>query len=316
MKFKDYYAILGVPREASEADIKKAYRRLARKYHPDVSKEPDAESQFKAVREAYETLHDPQKRRAYDELGMRSPGEEFEPAPDWRAQFEGADLGDLFGLDLGELFERMGASRGFQRGTRRRGPRGAEPGGSDLEAAVTISLEEAHRGTERLLEAAPPGRVPPGPGAAGGALRVKIPAGVTQGERLRIPGRGGEAAAGGPRGDLYLRIGIAPHPLFRPEGHDLHLVLPVSAPEAVLGAQVEVPTLEGTVRLTIRPGAQAGQRLRLRGQGLARRDGSRGDLYCELRIVTPSEPGARERALYEELARASHFDPRAHLALH
>jgi len=315
MKYKDYYAILGVPRGANEDEIKKAYRRLARKYHPDVSKEENAEEHFKEVSEAYETLHDAEKRRVYDQLGTRRAGEEFEPTPDWSAQFEGADLGDMFGLDLGELFERLGGRRGA-RGGRRTTRQGGIPG-EDIEAGVTITLEQAHRGAELSLQISSEdprfGSI-----AAGekGPLRVKIPSGVTQGDRLRIPGRGGPGLGGGPKGNLYLDISLAPHQLYSVDGHDLTLKLPITPSEAVLGAKIEVPTLDKSVRVTVKPGAQAGQKLRLAGQGLAQRDGSRGDLYCELSIVTPASPSERERELYRELAEASSFNPRARFATH
>jgi curved DNA-binding protein len=310
MKFKDYYATLGVERSASADDIKKAYRRLARKYHPDVSKEPDAEERFKEVNEAYETLHNPEKRKAYDQLGIRRPGEEFEPAPDWSAQFEGADLGDIFGLDLGELFERLGGRGGSRRGGRRQG--GAP--GADVETSVTITLEQAHRGAELSLQLTTAGPQANARLEEGGKIRVKIPPGVTQGDRLRIPGRGVAGLGSGARGNLYLDISLAPHALFKVSGHDLTLLLPIAPSEAVLGAKIDVPTLEKPVRLTIKPGTQAGQKLRLAGQGLAKRDGSRGHLYCELTIVTPSSPSERERSLYRELAAASSYNPRAGFA--
>jgi len=309
MKYKDYYAILGVDRSASEDDIKKAYRRLARKYHPDVSKETDAEAHFKEVNEAYDTLHDAEKRRAYDQLGMRRPGEEFEPAPDWSAQFEGADLGDMFGLDLGELFERLGGRSGARRGRRQ-----APMSGRDIEASVTITLEQAHRGAELPLQL-----TAVEPHAAleeGSKLRVKIPSGVTQGDRLRIPGRGVAGHAGGARGNLYLNISLAPHALYEVSGHDLTMTLPLTPSEAVLGAKIDVPTLDKPVRLTIKPGAQAGQKLRLAGQGLAKRDGTRGDLFCALTVVTPASPTEREQDLYRELAAAASYNPRAGFATH
>jgi len=314
MKYKDYYAILGVERSASEDDIKKAYRRLARKYHPDVSKEANAEERFKEVSEAYETLRDPQKRKVYDQLGVRRPGEEFEPAPDWSAQFQGADLGDMFGLDLGELFERLGGRPGP--GARRSRRRGTGIAGEDIEAAVTLPLEQAHRGAELSLQLTASTSPLVDTAEDSSSLRVKIPAGVTQGDRLRIPGRGGMGMGGGPRGDLYLNISLAPHSLYSVNGHDLTLSLPITPSEAVLGARVDVPTLEKSVRVTVKPGARAGQKLRLAGQGLARRDGSRGDLYCELVIVTPPEPSERERSLYRELAEASTFNPRARFVTH
>ncbi|HEX7043798.1 MAG TPA: DnaJ C-terminal domain-containing protein [Burkholderiales bacterium] len=306
MKYKDYYQILGVPRGASEEDIKKAYRRLARKYHPDVSKERDAEERFKEISEAYEVLKDKEKRAAYDRLGQYRPGEEFRPPPDWAEQFvrgfgggfaEGIDLSDLFG----DLFG----------GARRARTRGFAMPGEDYEAVVHLTLEEAARGTEVALDLNVPEYDAEGmPRRAPRQIKVRIPKGVSHGQKLRVPGKGGPGVNGGPPGALYLDIRLRPHPLFRPSGHDLYLEVPVAPWEAVLGATLEVPTLEGKVRLKIPAGARAGQKLRLAGKGLPKPRGGHGDLYAVLQIVTPPTPTPRERELYEELARISSFDPR------
>jgi len=308
MKYKDYYAVLGVERGASQDDIKKAYRRLARKYHPDVSKEPDAEEQFKQVGEAYETLKDPEKRAAYDQLGRHQAGQEFRPPPDWESRFSPGGFEDL---DLGDLFAHFGArpGRGF---SGRAGERFAMAG-QDYEVSATLALEDAARGTELAIQIAVPESGPDGVRRrTPKAVRVRIPKGVIEGERLRIPGKGGPGLNGGPAGDLYLDIRLEPHSLFRASGHDLYLELPLAPWEAVLGAQIDVPTLDGRISLAVKPGARAGQKLRVPGRGLPRPKGGAGDLYCVLAIVTPSDPSEREKALYRELASASRFDPRAH----
>jgi curved DNA-binding protein len=319
MKYKDYYALLGVERTASEDDIKKAYRKLARKYHPDVSKEKDAEEKFKAMAEAYQTLSDKEKRAAYDQLGRHQPGEDFRPPPGWETQFSrgGADDIDLSGIDLGDLFEslshgRRGGARGFS---------GAEHHetfampGQDFEATANLSLEDAYRGTELNLDLSMPEMTPEGMvRRVPRTVRVRVPKGATDGQRLRVRGKGGAGFNGGPPGDLYLNIKLTAHPRFRVSGHDLYLELPITPWEAVLGASVEVPTMEGRVALNIRPGSKAGQKLRITGKGLARPHGHAGDLYCVLNIVLPAAPGDREKALYKELAEASSFNPREHLA--
>jgi curved DNA-binding protein len=304
VKYKDYYAILGIDRSASDGDIKKAYRRLARKYHPDVSKEADAEEKFKQVAEAYETLKNTEKRTAYDQLGRHRAGQEFRPPPAWETRFGPGGLDDV--LDLGDLFAHFGGGR--------RGRGGFAMPGQDYEATARITLEDAYRGTELALELSAPEV------GAGGAMRrvprtvqVRVPKGTTDGQRLRVPGKGGAGVKGGPAGNLYLNIVLDPHPLFRVSGHDLYLELPLTPWEAVLGAQIEVPTLEGRIAVTVTPGAKAGQKLRIPKRGLPLPQGGAGDLYCVLSIVTPAAPSEREKTLYRELAGLSGFDPRAHL---
>jgi curved DNA-binding protein len=309
MKYKDYYATLGVERTASQDDIKKAYRRLARKYHPDVSKEADAEERFKAVAEAYETLKDAEKRAAYDQLGRHQAGQEFRPPPDWGTRFSPGGFEDV---DLADLFAHFGARPG--RGFSRRAGGDFAVAGEDYEVNAELTLEDAAHGTELALQLAVPqagadGRIRRVPKT----VRVRVPKGVTEGERLRIAGRGGPGTNGGPAGDLYLDIHLEPHALFRASGHDLYLELPLAPWEAVLGAQVEVPTLEGRISVTVKPGAKPGQKLRVPGRGLPRPHDGSGDLYCVLSIVVPPEPGEREKSLYRELSASSRFDPRAHL---
>ena len=321
MKYKDYYAILEVERNASEADIKKAYRRLARKYHPDVSKEKNAEEKFKEVGEAYETLKDAEKRSAYDQLGRFRPGEDFRPPPDWGTRFGGGSAGgfDNF-VDLGELFANL-SQGGFGRSFRPGRPGGGTSGGfakpgEDYEVNAHISLEEAARGTELALDVSVPERDASGRlRRVQKTLRVRVPRGASDGQRLRVPGKGGPGVNGGPPGDLYLDITLKPHPLYRVSDHDLYLELPVAPWEAVRGAEVEVPTLDGKVRVSVKPGSRAGQKLRLSGKGLPRPHGGgakAGDLYCVLQIVTPTVLSDREKTLYEELAKISRFDPRGH----
>jgi curved DNA-binding protein len=307
MKYADYYAALGVERGASTEEIKKAYRRLAQKYHPDVSKEPGAEARFKEIGEAYQTLKDPEKRAAYDELGSRPQGEEFRPPPDWARQ-HGAGQQSFDDLDFADLFARFGA-----RGGRGAGFTAAESmPGQDFEVPVEISIEDAFRGTTLSLQLSMPeydeqGRLHRVPHT----VKARIAPGAVDGQRLRLPGKGGKGFGGGRDGDLYLDITLKPHPLYRPSGHDLYLDLPLTPWEAALGASVTVPTLGGAVSLKVRPGTSSGQKLRLAGRGLPKPRGGAGDLFAVTQIGVP-EPNERERELYQELANGSTFNPRRH----
>ncbi|MDF3009985.1 MAG: cytochrome biosis protein [Burkholderiales bacterium] len=298
MKYKDYYKILGVARGASEDEIKKAYRKLARKYHPDVSKEANAKERFQEVAEAYETLRDKEKRAAYDSLGSFRPGQDFRPPPDWFDRFGAGRAEDLRDVDLSDLFESMGI---FGRAAGRRGGfgRNIPIPGEDYEITVRIGLEEAFRGTERAFQ------------LNGHELRARIPRGATDGQRLRLRGKGGPGANGGQAGDLYLQIALEPHPLYRASGHDLEIEVPLAPWEAALGAQVDVPTLEGRVSMKVPPGSKGGQKLRLAGKGLPRPGSGAGDLYAVLNIVVPATLTEREKKLFEELREASRFDPRS-----
>lgn len=310
MKYKDYYKVMGVDREASPEEIKNAYRKLARKYHPDVSKEPGAEEKFKELGEAYETLKDPEKRAAYDQLGSHRPGQDFRPPPGWEQQFGGGHF-SFDDLDLGDLF--AGLAGGRHRAGRGDGK--IRMPGQDYEVTAHITLEDAYRGAEVDLELAVPEYDENGfPHRVRRAFKARIPKGATDGQRLRLPGKGGKGFNGGRDGDLYLNIALHPHPLFRVSGHDLFFDLPLAPWEAVLGTTVEVPTLGGSVRLKIPPGTHAGQQLRLAGRGLPRPHGSEGDLYAIVQIAVPTVAGERERALYRELAEASTFNPRGHFA--
>jgi curved DNA-binding protein len=312
MKYKDYYAILGVPRDAAAEDIKTAYRRLARKYHPDVSKEKDAEAKFKEMAEAYETLKDPEKRAAYDQLGSHAPGQDFAPPPGWEGQFAQGQGGGFEDIDLESLFAGFGR-RGGRGG--RGGPRGEDfpMAGSDYEAVVRLTFMQAFHGTEIDLELATLEW-----GADGSARRVphrvktRIPRGVGNGEKLRVPGKGGKGVNGGPDGDLYLDIEVAEHPLYRVAGKDVYLDLPLTPWEAVLGTSVKLPTPAGSVTLKVPPGTRAGQQLRLSGRGITRGNAAAGHLHAVARIEVPTVVDDRQKALYQELSTISGFDPRAH----
>lgn len=308
MKYKDYYSDLGVARSASAAEIKKAYRRLAQKYHPDVSKQPNAEEKFKQVAEAYNTLKDAEKRAAYDQLGSHRPGQEFQPPPGWQQQFSDTQF-SFDDIDLSDLIA------GLRAGRHRAGRDGGRTPlrGQDYEVAVHITLDEAYRGSEVDLELMMPEydeqgflhRVPH-------AFKARIPKGATDGQRLRVPGKGGKGFHGGRDGDLYINVVLRPHPLFRVSGHDLYLDLPLAPWEAVLGTSVQVPTPGGPVQLKVPPGTHAGQRLRLGGRGLPKPRTGEGDLFAIAQIVVPSAISEQERALFRQLADCSAFNPRGY----
>ncbi len=314
MKYKDYYATLGVARDASAEAIKKAYRKLAQKHHPDVSKEKGAEEKFKEIAEAYQTLKDPEKRAAYDQLGASyQAGQDFRPPPDWEKQFRtGGGAQGFDDIDLSDLFEGL-AARGAGRGARSRAPMRIP--GEDYEVTVHLSLEEAMRGTQVDLNLNVPEYDDQGRGRhVPKVIKARIPKGATDGQRLRLRGQGGKGINGGRDGDLYLNIALNPHPLFRPAGHDLYLDLPLTPWEAALGATVEVPTLDGAVNLKIAPGTTAGRKLRLGKKGMPKPSGGEGDLYAIVQIVNPAVLTDREKELFGELAAASRFDPRGHFA--
>jgi DnaJ-class molecular chaperone len=304
VRFKDYYETLGIGRGASEDQIRTAYRKLARKHHPDVNPgDKTAEEKFKELNEAYSVLSDPDKRKRYDELGANwKEGAEMRPPPGW--QGTRVDLGDFerYG-DFSEFFESLfGARPGRAAG------QGFSRRGADVESVIGITLEEAHRGAARTITF-------PGPDGKPKSIRVTIPAGVSNGQILRVANEGQPGAGGGPSGDLFLSLRIEDHPVFKVlHDADLEIDLPVAAWEAALGAKVRTPTVEGPVELTIPPNTQSGRRLRLRGQGLNRRSGGRGDQYARIKIVNPSTLSPAERDLFEKLASESRFDPRESLA--
>ena len=299
MQFKDYYETLGVTRVASPDDVKRAYRRLARKYHPDVSKEADAESRFKEIGEAYEVLKDPEKRAAYDRFGKDwKHGQEFRPPPGWERQFNFGGGGFSGTSGFSEFFEALfGQGVGPGGFHDARGPGRARAKGGDQNATIEIPLEDAYRGATRNVT------------VRGRTLSVKIPGGVTQGQRIRLGGLGGAGPGGGPAGDLYLTVTHAAHPLFRAEGRDVHLKLPIAPWEAALGATVAVPTLGGKVDLKIPRGTRAGRTLRLKGRGLPGRPN--GDQYVALEIVAPPADTPEAESLYRKMAASMSFDPRA-----
>jgi curved DNA-binding protein len=306
--FQDYYETLEVPRDASQEDIRRAYRRLARKYHPDVNKEPDAEDRFKQISEAYEVLRDEEKRARYDRLGANwKAGQDVSGAEGFSEGFRTADgFGDVRvdfgGGDFSDFFDGLFGQRG--RGRRAgAGGRGVFDGfsmrGGDQEAVLELTLEEAAGGGKRRLSL-----------GDGRDFEVEIPRGVRDGQRIRLAGQGSTGTGGGRAGDLFLRVRIKPHPRFRLQGRDLYVDLPVSPWEAALGAEVPVPTLSGSVRLKVPAGSSTGRRLRLRGQGMPSANGTPGDLYAVLAIHVPKRLTKKERELFEQLASVSHFDPR------
>jgi len=303
MQFKDYYKTLGVPRTASLDEIKKSYRKLARKFHPDVSKEKNAEEQFKVIGEAYEVLQDAEKRAAYDRLGEYRPGQEFRPPPGWEQQYgrrgSGAGSGgiDMDGVDLGDLFSGLFGGKAGGAAPGRSGRARANPRQPPIEAEVTITLDEAFAGTERIFQ------ISSGDGTQY-PITVRIPKGATHGTRMRVPSRG-------VAGDIMLTIRIAPHPVYKIDERDLQVELALTPSEAALGTTAEVPTPAGPVRLKVKPGSSSGQRLRLSGRGLPNPSGDAGNLYALVQIKVPAELSDAERAAYEALALASPFDPRA-----
>jgi len=313
VEFKDYYKTLGVPRTATAEEIKKAYRKLARQHHPDVAKGAKNEERFKEVNEANEVLSDPEKRGRYDTLG-----------PNWQQQFasgpgpgrggarwvHGQPGTDPFGgtTDFSDFFRTVFGGAGFEPNGGGRGRSRARAAGTDIEQEVEVSLAEAYRGAERAFEIRG--------GAGARTLEVKIPAGVRDGQRIRLAGQGSPGSGGGPSGDLYLRMKVGPHPFFRRDDDDLRADLPVALHEALLGAEITVPTLKGPVSLRVPPETQNGRTIRLAGQGMPRakeRGGGHGDLYVTVKVVLPQKLNDDERALVRTLAERHGDDVRAHL---
>jgi len=318
--FKDYYAVLGVPRTASEDDIKKAFRKLARQFHPDVARDKKtAEEKFKEINEAYEVLRDPEKRKRYDELGATwtegaahrpPPGRQYRSASpggaeDYEFHFGGTGFSDFFE----QFFGGGGRGNGFGNGagpyTRTRG----SSRGANIEGDIVVTLEEAMRGSTRTLSLR---RVNPRTGQAEThTFKVRIPAGVQDGQTIRVAGRGGEGSGGGLPGDLYLHVRLAAHPDFQVRGADLFYELPIAPWDAVLGAVVRVPYLDGPVTVRVAPGTNNGQKLRVKVKGLPTgKGGTRGDLYVVINVQLPHRVTDQERKLWEELKRVSRFDPR------
>lgn len=309
--YKDYYEVLGVGKDASQDQIRRAYRKLARKHHPDINKASDAEEKFKELNEAYEVLGDPEKRKKYDQLGSSwQAGQEYRPPPEWEGvhfRYNADDAGqfsDFFqtlfggGWDAGREAELRGGA------TRRRR-------GRDHESEIEISLDEAYHGAGKTIdleriEVGADGR----PVRVRKSYQVKIPAGVTEGSLIRLSGQGGGGSDGGPPGDLYLKVRIRPDSRFAVHDHDLVSAVDIAPWEAALGAKIIVPTLNGKVSMTIPPGTQTGQIFRLRGKGMPLGGASHGDLLVTTRVVVPTKLTEKEKNLFEELARESRFQPR------
>jgi curved DNA-binding protein len=319
IEFKDYYEILGVPREATADEIKKAFRKLARIHHPDVAKDKvKGEVRFKELNEAYEVLSDPEKRQKYDQLGQNWDKPEFQQPPpgEWRRggrSEEGESPFEFSGTGFSDFFEAFFSGTRDQPGSFRRTSPFANEGtmarrGHDAEADILVTLEEALKGSKREVTVR---RVGEDGKERLDTYKVKIPAGVRDGKLIRLGGQGGEGRAGGPAGDLFLRVVLAKHPDFQVDGDDLIHELPLAPWEAVLGRKVSVPTLEGAAQITIKPGTQAGAKLRLRGMGLPDGHGGRGDLYAVAAIEVPTTVDAEERKLWEQLEAKSAFHPRA-----
>lgn len=308
MDFKDYYKILAVEPTADDKAIKTAYRKLARKYHPDVSKEAGAEDKFKEASEAYEVLSSPEKRAEYDDIRKYGQqGRPFQPPPGWQGRggaggFGGGDNGD-FSDFFSSIF-----------GGRQQGGRSHNPGrrGQDVEMELAIFLEETLSAESKQVSFKVPQHNAAGQRVADitKTLNVKIPAGVADGERIRLKGQGAPGLAGGENGDLYLIIRFAPHPKFDVEGNDLIITVPLAPWEVALGTKVAIPTLTSKINLTIRPDSQNGQRLRIKGNGLLNKQGQRGDLLAQIKVVMPPSNDATKE-LWKTLADKAAFDPRA-----
>ncbi len=313
MEFKDYYKTLGVARDATVQDIKKAFRKLARKYHPDVSKEPDAEARMQELNEAYAVLSDAEKRAAYDQLGRgHRPGEEFRPPPDWDAGFEFSGRGfspseeAAYSDFFSELFGHMGAGRSRYHTS----ATGFHARGEDHHAKVLLDLEDAFRGATRQISLRVPrmdaqGRVV----VDERTLNVRIPKGVHEGQIIRLAGQGAPGIGGGATGDLLLEVHFRPHPRFRADGKNLHVTLPVAPWEAALGAVIDVALPDGSVKVRIPEGAQSGRQLRVRGKGIP--GSPAGDLLLDIQVMLPSAKDPATRRIYEQMAREIRFDPRS-----
>ena len=303
MEYKDYYQSLGVEKTASADDIKKAYRKLVRKYHPDVSKHTDSDSKTKEINEAYGVLGDAEKRTAYDELGSgRRAGQPFQPPPEWASSFGGGGGGDS------DFFSDLFANVG--RRSRAGGPGGYQARGEDIHAAFAVDLADLYHGATRTVTLRVPQRDASGRViTTGKSIEVKIPKGVLPGQQLRLAGQGHAGIGGGGGGDLFLEIGLKPDTRYRVDGSDVYETVPVAPWEMALGAGIAVPTPSGDVEVTVPAGSQTGRKLRLKGRGIPAR--LPGDLYLVLEVVLPPADDDKARALYETMARELAFNPRA-----
>ena len=309
MEFKDYYKVLGVSRDASADEIKKAFRKLARKYHPDVNKGAKAEATFKDVNEAYEVLKDPERRAAYDQLGKEPPPNQgqYQPPPGWDSGYEFSEGGGPQSDEgFSDFFESL-----FRRGA---GPSGGMRSGkgADSHGRIEISIEDAYQGATRKLSLRSPVVGPNGAVTMQDrTLSVRVPKGISEGQHIRLSGQGNPGIGEGKAGDLFLEVAFAAHPVFRPDGKDLYLELPITPWEAALGSHVVMPTPGGKVDLRIPKNARTGQKMRLKGKGLPGTPA--GDIYATLKIVNPKVETEKERAFFEQMAKEMPFDPRAHL---
>ncbi len=319
MEFKDYYEIMGVKRDATQDEIKRAYRKLARKYHPDVSKEPDAEARFKEVGEAYEVLKDPEKRTAYDQLGASwKDGQDFRPPPDWDQGFEfpGGGYTNVDAEQFSDFFESLFGRGGgaYSQGFGGRAQREYHARGEDTHAKVVIDLEDAFNGATRTItlkhsEMGADGR----PHLKERTLNVRIPKGVRQGQHIRLAKQGGAGIGKGEHGDLYLEIEFRQHPFYHVEGLDVYLDLPVAPWEAALGASVKVPTPNGAVEMKIPANSSTGRKMRLKGKGIP--GNPAGDFYVVIQVTLPPADTEAAKAAYRELEKAAPFNPRASLGV-
>jgi len=320
MEFKDYYTTLGIERDATQDEVKRAYRKLARKFHPDINKEADAESRFKEVGEAYEVLQDAEKRAAYDKFGQNwQAGQDFDPPPDWDNGFEfsGGGYTENDSSQFSDFFESLFGAQGAGGGA---GPftgqqRQYSGKGQDLHAKISINLEDSYRGTKQSLTLQRPaldesGHVITRPHT----LEVNIPKGVTEGQRIRLTGQGAEGMGNGPSGDLFLEIVFKHHAHFTPDKRDILLTLPISPWEAALGATIPVPTLGGKVELTIPAGSQTGKKLRLKGRGLSTAK-QVGNQYVTLAIMVPKAETETETELFRNMEKQMSFNPRSNLGV-
>ena len=312
MEYKDYYKAMGVARDASPDEIKKAHRKLARKYHPDVSKEKNAEARFKEISEAYEVLRDPEKRAAYDRLGANwQAGQEFRPPPGWKASEEAGGhpfFGDTGSFDHSDFFDAIFRSMGADMGSGTGRARGSfDMAGEDQHAKIQISIEDSYQGATRTLQLSEPGRR-----GQPRSIEFTIPKGIRAGQHIRLAGQGAPGAGKGGAGDLYLDVEFLPHRLYRADGRDIYMDLPVSPWEAALGAEVEAPTPTGRVRVTVPAGSSAGRKLRLKGRGLPGK--TPGDFHFVLQLALPPAASKDAKKAYEDMAEAfKTFDPRASL---
>ncbi len=317
MQFKDYYEVFGLERDATQDEIKRAYRKLARKYHPDVSKLEDAEERFKELGEAYEVLKDPEKRKSYDQLGANwQAGQDFRPPPNWDKDFEfhGGGFTDADAGEFSDFFESLFGREGFRKAAGSQGARDFHARGQDSYVEIEIDLEDSYQGTTRSLtlthsEVAADGR----PQQKERTLKVRIPKGVIQGQHIRLGKQGAAGYGQGPAGDLFLQVRFRQHPFYHVEGKDVYVDVPVAPWEAALGAKINVPTPSGVVDLKIPANSPGGKKLRLKGRGIPAK--TAGDLYVVLRIALPPADTDVSRQAYQDFEKKCKFNPRSELGV-